>query len=76
MVHPGLGRRVKNEGAIPCDPMYPECVAFLRKTMRVREIVALVRLSHSHGYRRLSRIRPLLSQRRMVGLVGAGAWAT
>ena len=30
--------------------MYPECVAFLRKTMRVREIVVLVRLSHSHGF--------------------------
>ena len=33
-----------------CRPMYPECVAFLRKTMRVREIVVLVRLSHSHGF--------------------------
>ena len=31
-------------------PMYPECVAFLRKTMRVREIVILVHLSHSHGF--------------------------
>ena len=30
--------------------MYPECVAFLRKTMRVREIVILVHLSHSHGF--------------------------
>ena len=30
--------------------MYPECVAFLRKTMRVRETVVLVRLSHSHGF--------------------------
>ena len=29
--------------------MYPECVAFLRKTMRVREIV-LMHLSHSHGF--------------------------
>ena len=28
-------------------PMYPECVAFLRKTIRVREIVILVHLSHS-----------------------------
>ena len=33
-----------------CRPMYPECVAFLRKAMRVREIVVLVRLSHSHGF--------------------------
>ena len=33
--------------------MYPECVAFLRKTMRVREIVVLVRLSHSYGFARL-----------------------
>ena len=33
-----------------CSPMYPECVAFLHKTMRVREIVVLVRLSHSHGF--------------------------
>ena len=31
-------------------PMYPECVAFLRKTMRVKEIVILVHLSHSHGF--------------------------
>ena len=30
--------------------MYPECVAFLRKTIRVREIVILVHLSHSHGF--------------------------
>ena len=30
--------------------MYPERVAFLRKPMRVREIVVLVRLSHSHGF--------------------------
>ena len=30
--------------------MYPECVEFLRKTIRVREIVILVRLSHSHGF--------------------------
>ena len=30
--------------------MYPECVAFLRKTMRVREIVILVNLYHSHGF--------------------------
>ena len=30
--------------------MYTEFVAFLRKTMRVREIVVLVRLSHSHGF--------------------------
>ena len=30
--------------------MYPECVAFLRKTMKVREIVILVHLSHSHGF--------------------------
>ena len=27
-----------------------ECVAFLRKTMRVREILVLVRLSHSHDF--------------------------
>ena len=33
-----------------CRPMYPECVAFLHKTMRVREIVILVHLSHSHGF--------------------------
>ena len=33
-----------------CRPMYPECVAFLRNPMRVREIVVLVRLSHSHGF--------------------------
>ena len=32
-----------------CRPMYPECVAFLRKTMRVREI-ALLHLSHCHGF--------------------------
>ena len=30
--------------------MYPQCVAFLRKNMRVREIVILVHLSHSHGF--------------------------
>ena len=30
--------------------MYPECFAFLPETMRVREIVILVRLSHSHGF--------------------------
>ena len=30
--------------------MYPECVAFLRKTMRVREIVILVHLSQSYGF--------------------------
>ena len=33
-----------------CRPTYPECVAFLHKPMRVREIVVLVRLSHSHGF--------------------------
>ena len=33
-------------------PMYPECVTFLRKTMRVREIVTgnIMHLSHSHGF--------------------------
>ena len=30
--------------------MYPECVAFLRKTMRVKDIVIVVHLSHSHGF--------------------------
>ena len=30
--------------------MHPEFVAFLRKTMRVRKIVVLVHLSHSHGF--------------------------
>ena len=30
--------------------MYPECAAFLRKNMRVREIVILAHLSHSHGF--------------------------
>ena len=30
-----------------CHPMYPECVAFLRKNMRVREIVVLVRVTPS-----------------------------
>ena len=35
-----------------CRPMYPECVTFLRKTMRVREIVTgnIMHLSHSHGF--------------------------
>ena len=30
--------------------MYPVCVAFLRKIIRVREIVIFVHLSHSHGF--------------------------
>ena len=33
-----------------CRPMYPEFYAFLRKTMKVREIVLLVRLSYFHGF--------------------------
>ena len=35
-----------------CRPMYPESgsIAFLRKTMRVREIVIVVHLSYSHGF--------------------------
>ena len=36
------------EGAVPW--MDPECDAFLRKTIGVREIVVLVRFSHSHGF--------------------------
>ena len=30
--------------------MYPECVAFLRETMRVREMHYYYYLSHSHGF--------------------------
>ena len=41
------GRPVLDLG---CHPMYPKCVGFLRKTLRVREIVTLVHLSHSHGF--------------------------
>ena len=36
--------------SLGCRPTYRECVAFLRKTIRVRELVVLVRLSHSHGF--------------------------
>ena len=39
-----------NFETLGCRPMYPECVAFLRKTMRVREIVILMHLSHSHSF--------------------------
>ena len=45
-----VGKQWDSDASFGCRPMYPECVAFLRKTMRVREIVKLAHLSHSDGF--------------------------
>ena len=50
-VRDGEGCRV-----VQSRPMYPECVAFLRKTMRVRDVLILLSLSLSWFCAKMQRI--------------------